>query len=448
MPMNINVINWIFEHRWAIAPHALETIIEIAARNNDLNPEIISKAIHGSIWEKYVDAEGKISDFWALEGFDYPILEGSRRVSVAGNVAILPVIGPIFPRANLMTMSGGASVQSLSYDFNLALENRDIKSIILNIDSPGGEITGIGEFADMVFSSQAKKTIISYVYGSGASAAYWIASAGSEIIISNTGEVGSIGVVAAYTSRKRMQEKAGIDNYEIISSQSPNKRPDPGTEQGKNQIQAIVDQLADIFISSVARNRGIKSDEVIKGYGQGGMFVGNSAIEKGLADRLGSLEGIIKEMQEIHKSSNFFSGGSFMTLQELKSQHPDTYAEAVSVGRKEAEKEAETKISAARKEGAEAESSRIKAIEAIDVPGAEAIVKENKFDMTKTADAVSSLILKSQKDALDKMQANISKDGKSLADQSAGLGTGGSQKSQDDQEVVKAMVDGMNSYQK
>lgn len=446
--MPFSIINWIFEHRWAITPMALETMIEIAARNEELTPEIISRSIHGSIWEKYVDSQGRISDFWALESADYPLLEGSRRVSFADGIAILPVIGPIFPRANLMTLSGGSSVQSLAYDFNLALEHKDVKAIILNIDSPGGEVTGIAEFANMIHSAQEKKTIISYIYGMGASAAYWIASAGSEIVISGTGEAGSIGVVAAYTSRKNERTKKGIDDYEIVSSQSPNKRPDPSTEAGRAQIQTIVDNLADVFIASVAHNRGVEFADVLEEYGQGGMFVGQSAIDNGLADRIGNLEGLIKELQAEtnNNSNNFFQGGSFMTLDELKTSHPEVYKEAVSIGRREAESESASRIESAKKEGAIAENKRIQDIEAINVPGSAEIVKANKFDMTKDAKDISSLILQEQKKKIDNMQANISDDGKDLASLSSGLGTSDNAPDAEQEAVVKAMVEGINNY--
>jgi ClpP class serine protease len=168
----------------------------------------------------------------------------------------------------------------------------------------------------MIFKAKEQKTVIAYVYGLGASAAYWIASAASEIVLAETGEVGSIGVVAAYTSRKEERKKKGIEDYEIVSSQSPNKRPDPATQTGKSQIQATVDQLADIFIGAIARNRGVEVKDVLENYGKGGVLVGNEAIESGLADRIGSLETLITE-QKAKQTKTFFSGGS-MTLQELK----------------------------------------------------------------------------------------------------------------------------------
>lgn len=442
----MNVLQYIFENRWAMTPKALETMVEVVLRNDNLTPDAIAKAMHGSIWEKYLDDHGNLSDFWGLEGTDYPILEGTRRVSVADNVAVLPVVGPIFPRANLMTLSGGASIQALSYDFNIALQNDEIDTIIMNYDTPGGSLTGTSEFAQMLFEAQAKKRIISYIYGLGASAGYWLAAAGSEIIISPTGEAGSIGVVAVYSSRKKEREKKGIDEYEIVSSQSPNKRPDPSTDAGRTQIQQNVDSVANVFISTIAKYRGIEASDVLDKYGQGKLFVGEEAIENGLADRIGSLEGLIKEHRKTSQSITFFSGGP-MTLQELQANHPDVYKEAVAIGKKEAATGIEDKIAAARKEGAEGENARIKSIEAIQAPGGQKVIAEHKFDMEMTADKVSTLILKSQKEALDNMQGNMDKDGAELADLSAGLGQQEpNDKSGEDEAILSAMVSGINSH--
>lgn len=446
----MNALQILYESKWAITPMALEIMVEMAARNADLTPEVIAKAMHGTIWERYLDAQGNISDFWALEAVNYPLLEGTRRVSLADNVAILPVVGPIFPRANLMTMSGGASVQSLAYDFKTALESNAVDSIILNIDSPGGQLTGIQEFADMIFAANEKKPVISYIYGMGASAAYCLAAAGSEIVISKSGDAGSIGIVAIYSSNKRERDKKGIDEFEIVSSQSPNKRPDPGTEQGRAQIQATVDAAAEVFIGSIAKYRGVTAEDVLSKYGQGGMFLGEQAITNGLADRIGSLEMLISEQQKLKTSTTFFMGGP-MTLQELQASHPQVYAEAVAIGRKQAESEAGTKIADAKQtgftEGIQAENKRIQSIEAIKAVGAADVIAANKFNTEMTADKVSSLILAKQKEQLDKMGADAMADGKALAGLASGVGTGAPPDGDsDDKAVLSGMISGIKEY--
>lgn len=447
----MNVLQWILEHKWAITPTALQTIIEVAGRDHDLSAETIAKAIHGSAWERYLDKNGSVLDFQSLEAFNYPLLDGTRHVSYADGTAVLPVIGPIFPRANLMTMSGGSSLQSLSYDFNVALESDAVDAIILSIDSPGGEVTGVSEFANMIYRAHEQKPVIAYVYGLGASAAYWLASAASEIVIGPTAEVGSIGVVAGYTDRKKEKEKRGIADIEIVSSQSPYKRPDPSTTGGRTQIQETVDKIAGVFISSVARQRGVSEQDVLDNYGQGKIFVGDDAIQHGLADRIGSLEMLIQEQkaQKVDNTNNFFPGGS-MDVKTLKAEHPDVYAEVVALGRKEAEVEVDAKIEEARKAGAEAENARIKGIEELKVPGSSKTIAEHKFDMTKNADAISTLILKAQQEQMNAMDSNLNKDGQELTQLVSGVGSSEPPNSSEveDKVMTDAIVAGMDGYQK
>jgi ClpP class serine protease len=162
-----------------------------------------------------------------------------------GDVAVIPVCGPIFRRANMLSeVSGATSIQVLAQDFNAALANDDVKSIVLEIDSPGGEVTGVSEFAEMVFAARGTKPIVAYVGGDGCSAAYWIASACEHIVVADTAIVGSIGVVRAIPNPGAGTASA----IEIVSSQSPNKRPDVKTSKGRAVFQAEVDALADVFV--------------------------------------------------------------------------------------------------------------------------------------------------------------------------------------------------------
>lgn len=218
-------------------------------------------------------------------------LDNTRSVEVRDGVAIIPVSGPIFRYANLFTqISGATSIEMLAKDFDQALESPRVKSILLDINSPGGEVDGTSEFAQHVFDARGKKPIVAYVSHVGASAAYWIASATEEIIAQETASLGSIGVVGTVCVHK---DKGHI---EFVSSQSPNKRPNPESEEGRSQIQEHIDSLAEVFINTVARNMDWTADEVIERGGRGGLKVGQRAVDAGLADRLGTLEGVIAEL--------------------------------------------------------------------------------------------------------------------------------------------------------
>jgi hypothetical protein len=91
-------------------------------------------------------------------------------------------------------------------------------------------------------------------------------------------------------------EKAGVTEIEIVSSQSPYKRTDPASKDGRTREQRQVDALADVFVDAVARNRAVSRSAVLEGFGQGDCFVGQAAVDAGLADRVGNLEDLIAEL--------------------------------------------------------------------------------------------------------------------------------------------------------
>lgn len=251
---------------WAITQEWLATIMAVAAR--------------------------EVGDLEAVEARLGRPLQNTRTVTQRGAAAVIPVIGPIFRRANLFTrLSGATSIEILAKDFTAALENPAVQAIVLDLDSPGGEVAGVNEFAQMVADARAQKPVIAYVGSMAASAAYWIASAASEIVVDATAMLGSIGVVMALPSDRPVGE------IEFTSSQSPNKRVDVGSSAGRRQVQDLVDATAAVFVEAVARNRGTTPARVLADFGAGGLLVGREAVAAGMADRLGSLESILAAYQ-------------------------------------------------------------------------------------------------------------------------------------------------------
>jgi signal peptide peptidase SppA len=375
-----DVTQWITTHPWAIKPEMLQTIIAIANRES-----------------AYEDMRKAVSVK------DGDPLAGTRRAEVRDRVAIIPVMGPIFPRANLFTaFSGATSVQTIAKDFNVALGSSDIDAILFNYSTPGGAVEGLNEFSAMIRNARNIKPIYSYVGGEAASAGYWLASAGSRIIADKTSILGSIGIVMAVEDSRAKDEKSGVKRYEIVSSNAPNKRPDVATDQGRAQIQKIIDATEAVFLGEVAENRGVSVETVLKAYGQGGVFVGQAAIDAGLADEIGSFE---KTLAMLSKKKNSTYQGGFMNLKELQANHPETYqaalAEGVENGKKigfadgKAQGIAEGKtagIEEGKKIGVSEERTRIQNIEALKVlPGAESVIAENKFKDGMTADAIAGL---------------------------------------------------------
>ena len=214
----------------------------------------------------------------------------NSQVTYRDGVAIVTIAGPLVRRGDFFSrISGATSYDRVAADLAIALESPAVRAILLNIDSPGGEVTGVSDLAAMIRAGIAKKPIVAHTDGIAASAAYWIAAAASEIVASPTGLVGSIGVRMAMTKQK-VSATDRYAQFEFVSSQSPKKSADPETDAGRAQIQQTIDDLAAVFVGTVATYRGVSVETVLADFGQGDVFVGQRALDAGMVDRLGSFE--------------------------------------------------------------------------------------------------------------------------------------------------------------
>ena len=272
---HLRILSLLEDRPWAITSRMLETILEI-----------VQQPLH------------EAADLDAVAArIGRPLGNTSGEVQVRDTVAILEVSGPIFRHANLMThYSGATSIQDLSTDLQTVVENPMIKHVVLDINSPGGQYDGTNELADRIRLLSKQKPITAYVGGIAASAAYWFASSVGRIVANESAFLGSIGVVAAIQDRRGAQERQGIKNYEIVSSQSPRKRPDLETAEGRAQIQEQIDIAAELFINKVAGFRGVSAETVIEQFGRGGMLPAAAAKKAGMIDAIGNYEGLIEEL--------------------------------------------------------------------------------------------------------------------------------------------------------
>ncbi len=342
----------------------------------------------------------------------------SWRAGMVDGVAVLPVMGVVRPRTGGLWVES-TNLRMLANDLEVAIKDRSVRAIILDIDSPGGLLVGTQEFADMVFDARKAKPITAYVTGMAASAGYWIASSASEVVMADTAEAGSIGVVTTYFDWSKFDEKLGVREIEIVSSQSPLKRARPTTETGRDAIQARVDHQADIFIDRVARNRGVSRDTVANEFGQGDLLVGERAVEAGLADRLGSLDQLIRELSSSHSMTAI--GGIRMdpidptaiTAEFIAEHFPEVAAslreQGLEAGRAGVLDEG---IAQGRAEGAEQERERIHGIQAIATrPGLRQFVADLAWDPDMTPEKAKSA-------AFDKLQSGDLNAAELLADES------------------------------
>lgn len=267
---------------WAILPEYLEAIEAIAVRALD---EDILKAVATDGHQASMDAARM-----AVAAVGRP-MEGSQMSTVRDATAIIPVVGTIFPRASMIGAStGGTSLSAIMHDLRVAMRSDQIERVVMLVDSPGGVVSSLGEAADGIRA--AEKPVTAFVAGMGASAAYWLASQATEIVLDRSASVGSIGVVAT-VSRQEGTDQNGRRAYEIVSSGAPLKRPDVSTEDGRAAIQADVDAIEEVFVADVASGRRVTTERVRNDFGRGAMVSAARAVAAGMADRIGTLESVL-----------------------------------------------------------------------------------------------------------------------------------------------------------
>jgi signal peptide peptidase SppA len=260
---------------WCCTTEALDAILAIAARE-PMNEEEIKQRFHGPK---------------SLALRDGTRRDDSERMSMRDGVALIPIDGPIYRYADMFTaMSGGITTDAIGKDFQRAVDDPQVRAILFVIDSPGGEATSINELADTIYAARDRKPIGAYAEGYCASAAYWIASAAGEIVADDNALIGSIGTVMGMAD----PSKRPSQRIDFVSKQSPKKRVDPTSETGRAYFQAMVDDMTEVFIGRVMRNRDMTYAQILAV--EGGMKVGQQAVDAGLVDRLGSEEQAIHDL--------------------------------------------------------------------------------------------------------------------------------------------------------
>lgn len=351
-------LNAVLAAQWYITPDALQLIADIAAREHEF--------------------AGNVE---ALEAKLGRPLQNTHTTTVRDGVALIPVDGPLFHRASwFQAVSGATDYTTIATDLTAAMEDPNIRGIMLQINSPGGEVSGLSDLVAMI--AGASKPVWAHIDGQCCSAAYWLASATQRVSASATAIVGSIGAQIGMTVR---DPKPGERTYRFVSSQSPFKNAGPDTEEGAKRYQALVDDLGKVFVDAVAANRKVSSDFVIENFGQGGVMVAEKAKAGDIIDNVSTFEAAFAKLQQELYSMQWKD----LTAQALAENRADIVAAIRTEALATVEK---VDIDAVRADAAKAERERIVAIEALAMPGAEKIVADCKADGTSPEAAAVKIV--------------------------------------------------------
>ena len=214
-------------------------------------------------------------------------------------IAVIPVYGTLVKRTlGLEAASGLTSYAQIADDIDTALKDSAVDGILLDIDSPGGEASGVFELAEHIRKASETKPIWAHANDSAFSAAYAIASAANRITLSKTAGVGSIGVIALHVDQSQHDAKEGLTYTAIYAGSHKNDLSphQPLTESAHDALQSEVDRLYGMFVSLVAEMRSLDPKKVIGT--EAGLFFGDNAIEAGLADGVGTFEQTLAALAE------------------------------------------------------------------------------------------------------------------------------------------------------
>jgi signal peptide peptidase SppA len=237
--------------------------------------------------------------------------------------AVIPIQGVLAPRMNLFSdVSGGTTFDALTKHLQAAVADPQVKTIVFDVDSPGGNVAGASEFAREVLRARATKRVIAQSNHLMASAAYWGMAGASEIVASPSSLVGAIGVYTLHDDISAALEQLGIKREVISAGKYKGEGADGGplSEEARAHVQGLIDGTYGRFVGDVAKGRGVKPSEIRNGFGQGRTLSAEAALEAGLIDRIATLDDTLARVSPSPKS-----GGALRatTFEETPPRHTD-----------------------------------------------------------------------------------------------------------------------------
>jgi signal peptide peptidase SppA len=218
----------------------------------------------------------------------------------SGSLAIVEICGPLTQHAE----GFWDSYDSIRCRVDAAFDDVETSAVVLKIDSPGGDVAGCFELARDLAAAKAKhgKRLVAYADGMAASAAYALASAADEIVVSATSFVGSIGVIETMCDQTAADAAMGL-RFALVTSGTRKADGNPHVPISKEAVtnmQRQVDGLADLFFGLVGDMRGARglTAERAKAL-QAGMYFGANAVSVGLADRVSTLTELLATAAEV-----------------------------------------------------------------------------------------------------------------------------------------------------
>ena len=229
-------------------------------------------------------------------------------------IAIIPIEGTLVHKSyGLDAFSGLRSYVDMQEEIEDAATDPAIKGILLDIDSPGGEVAGVFDLADTIYSARTAKPVFAVANSDAFSAAYLLASSAKLIYTGRTSGLGSIGVIVTHLDVSESDQKRGY-KYTVVhaGARKADFNPHaPLSEEARAVMEAEVERTYELLVATVARNRGLAEAAIRQT--EAGLYFGNDAVKARLADHMGTRQAALADLR------NAINGGTAASIQ-LKGQ--------------------------------------------------------------------------------------------------------------------------------
>jgi signal peptide peptidase SppA len=251
---------------------------------------------------KVTDAE--ITDLFART--DMVVMDGDehepKKISISAGPVIVPT-GKNSKATAIVPMHGIAlydveyqpycfSTLLLAQTINSLASDPNIGTIILDIDTPGGAVTGTAEAADAIWAARQVKPVIGLINPLCCSAGLWLASQCTEIVAIPSADVGSLGVFMSHTDCSGFMEQQGLKvTYIFAGDYKVEGNPNEAlSAEARAYYQSETDAIYKDFLAAVARGRGMDVAKVEETFGKGRSMMAPAAKKVGMIDRIASLD--------------------------------------------------------------------------------------------------------------------------------------------------------------
>jgi len=307
-----------------------------------------------------------IADVPAMPMMDLAAFQRPPLAASPEGIAVIPIHGSLVKRSlGMEAASGLTSYGEIAAMLDAALIDPQVSGILLDIDSPGGEASGSFELARRVREVAAQKPVWAVANDAAYSAAYAIAASAQRLFLTETGGVGSIGVIALHVDQSVKDAKDGYHYTAITAGAHKNDYSphEPLSDAAKTELQAEVDRLYAIFTEHVAAMRGLDLDAVRAT--EAGLYFGTNAVALGLADGVQALDATLIQFHQFLNA-----------LTHSPSQVRGVIRAEAALPKKEMTMNEEEKV-----------------LETIGVDEAAVLVAEARREVTQTAQAIAELCL-------------------------------------------------------